>query len=502
MIKQHTIPEQQRAKYVEILEQVQRMSGDIEPKLPMYYYILRDGDTIKRLIAIVSIYNPYFRRFTELTTMPQICTTREQLRLIQSGIQRYILPLSTLPNLIAQVQQINIQFQAAVSSFMTVNQQVPNNAPPNGLNTSQQRPPVPQPGPPQQLSQPTRNMQQTPSLPPQPNPQPSTNRQANLSQPPPPKKRAQQLANQVASTPTPPASTPVASAVTPAVTPAAASPKTPKSPKGKATPKPKPPPPPKRKPSKVVPPTPEPAPATAPSPAGSLKRQREEEELTNIDPPVSSAPSPKKVKTEWDGPPSDALVKKEQQIENIKSEEDASAFLEQMTELIRLAGEGQDSLNSDISETLDTILRGVAQDTSDTSGTSSMAPLGLADMPQPTNALPAADEFQDFLDFTSCAAADEDGSKPATPDLISSSSTNPSPESASDPADAAAHAAASTSDNARLANFKIEDSYDAGPLGLGAWKEIDGGESSYYQSDKWNWEGPMPVLDQPWAFTS
>jgi hypothetical protein len=224
-------------------------------------------------------------------------------------------------------------------------------------------------------------------------------------------------------------------------------------------------------------------------------------------PAVSNAPSPKKAKTEWEGERSEALIKKEEQIENIKTDEDASAFLEQMTELIRLAAgnDGQESLTSDISETLDMILKGCGQDTSDPGV---MAPLGMGDVigrpSSPSSLLPTADEFQfkDFLDFTSCAA-DDDYSKPTTPDLVASSSTNPSPESAADPADSAGHAPTGvSSDAAKLANLKIEDSYDSDPLRLGVWKEIDGGESAYYQSDKWNWDGPTQVLDHPWAFTS
>jgi hypothetical protein len=223
-------------------------------------------------------------------------------------------------------------------------------------------------------------------------------------------------------------------------------------------------------------------------------------------PAASNAPSPKKVKTEWEGERSEALVKKEEQIENIKTDEDANAFLEQMTELIRLAtgNDGQESLTSDISETLDMILKGCGQDTSDPGG---MA-LSMGDVvgrpSSPSSLMPAVDEFQfkDFLDFTSCAA-DEDYSKPGTPDLVASSSTNLSPESASDPSDVAGHAATGTSlDTTKLANFKLEDSYDSDLLRLGVWKEIDGGESAYYQSDKWSWEGPMPVLDQPWAFAT
>jgi hypothetical protein len=238
-----------------------------------------------------------------------------------------------------------------------------------------------------------------------------------------------------------------------------------------------------------------------------LKRQRDEEEPIFSTPAISNAPSPKKAKTEWEGERSDALVKKEQQIENIKTEEDASAFLEQMTELIRLAAgnDGQESLTSDISETLDIILKGCGQDTSDPGA---IASLGMGDVvgraSSPSDVMATVDEFQfkDFLDFTSCAA-DDDYSKPTTPDLVASSSTNLSPESASDPADAAAHTAVGiSSDAAKFANLKTEDSYDSDLSRLGAWREIDGGESAYYQSDKWSWEGPMSVLDQPWAFAS
>jgi hypothetical protein len=473
----------------------------------MYFYVLKDPEMVRKLIAIVRIIYtvapPARRAF--LTTYLQIYTTREQRTLIADGSQKYILSLNTLSTLIAQIHQINAQFTAVTnhmpraSSDPAINgQQSHNGLPQRGTIPPQGPPHQPQ----QQPQQPSQQIQTTPSLPPQTIP-PVGNRPVHLNPPPAPKKKAHQpalnaVATATASTPTPPASTPAASAATPA-TPAAASPKTPKSPKGKAASKPKatas-----KRKSSRIVPPTPEPVQPNAPSPSGSLKRQREEEEPMVSTPAASNAPSPKKVKTEWEGERSEELVKKEQEIENIKTEEDASAFLEQMTELIRLAAgnDGQEALTSDISETLDMILKGCGQDTSDSGA---MAPLGMGDVAGPTSSLlPAVDEFQfkDFLDFTSCAA-DEDFSKPATPDLVASSSTNPSPESASDPADAAQAAAGHTADAARLANFKIEDSYDS-DLRLGVWKEIDGGESAYYQSDKWIWEGPMPALDQPWAF--
>jgi hypothetical protein len=447
-----------------------------------------------------------------LTTYLQIYTTRQQRTLVADGAPKYILSLSTLSTLIQQIQQANAQFNAVANYSRPSNDATVNGQ--QGSNGLGQRGPIPPQGPPQsshqtpqQQPQQPQRIQTTPSLPAQSIPPPAGNRPVHLNPPPPPKKKAHQpalsaVASATTSTPTPPASTPAASAATPA-TPAAASPKTPKSPKSKAASKPKPTAQSKRKSSRIIPPTPEPVQPNAPSPSGSLKRQREEEEPIVSTPAVSNAPSPKKAKTEWEGEASEALVKKEQEMENIKTEEDASAFLERMTELIRLAAgnDGQESLTSDISETLDMILKGCGQDTSDPGA---MAPLGMGDVAgPPSSLLPAADEFQfkDFLDFTSCAA-DEDYSKPATPDLVASSSTNPSPESASDPADAAGQAATThTADATKLANFKVEDSYDL-DLRLGVWKEIDGGESSYYQSDKWIWEGPMPALDQPWAFTS
>lgn len=422
------------------------------------------------------------------------------MKILRSGGQKYILAPQNLPPLLAQLTAVNQQFHAAVASWM--NQQTDNSATMNGHSGPQPQP-VTVPNPSQQPQQPP--VHSTPNLSPQNIPPPS-NRPVNLNQPPPPKKKPSQtqinqVVNASASTPTPPASTPTstANAATPATPITAPSPKTPKSPKGKAIPKPKAPPQPKRKSSKAVASTPEAVQPTAPSPSGSLKRQREEEIPAGPgSSSVSNAPSPKKARTEWEA--GEAPAKKEELTDNIKTDEDASAFLERMTELIRLHASQGDPLTLDISETLDMILKGCGQDPSDSSGASSMAPLGPGDASQPSNLLPAADEFQDFLDFTSCAAEDPpDPSKPATPDLISSSSsTNPSPESATDGADAAGLPA--TSDIARLANFKSESDPDL--LRLSMWKDIDGGESAYYQSDKWNWEGSMSTLEQPWAFAA
>jgi hypothetical protein len=325
------------------------------------------------------------------------------------------------------------------------------------------------------------------------------------------------------STPTPPpaysALTPAANAPTP--THAPSSPQAPKSPpKGKASAKSKAVP--RRRMSvknAPVPPPSEQQPQTPASSSGSgnasgsgsgnnTKRQREEEPsiatALGASPPSGSAanePSPpKRIKTEWEGPPNEDLRKKNEAIENIKTEEDASAFLEQMTELIKMAAgeEGQESLTSDISDTLDMILKGIGA-TPDGLDGRGMSSHGLGESsrmqtssPPPAN--PPIDEFVEFFDFSSFGTMDDDddGSKAPTPDLLSSSSTNPSPESGSE-ADAAHHALLASTD------IKTEDTPD--PLRLGTWKEIDGGESAYYQSSDWKWDSPMPT--QEWAiFTS
>jgi len=120
-----------------------------------------------------------------------------------------------------------------------------------------------------------------------------------------------------------------------------------------------------------------------------------------------------------------------------------------------------------------------------------MSSLGMGDGSAPQDgAPPVVDEFVEFFDFSSFGAGDEDdaGSKAETPDLISSSSTNPSPESGSE-VDAAHQALTS--------DVKSEDFSDH--LRLGVWKEVDGGESAYFHSGQWKWDSPMQSLDQPWA---
>jgi len=143
---------------------------------------------------------------------------------------------------------------------------------------------------------------------------------------------------------------------------------------------------------------------------------------------------------------------------------------------------------------LDTIFKGFGASTDDSAG-GSMSSLGMGgdgSVSQAGGPPPHVDEFVEFFDFSSFGTLDEDdaGSKAATPDLISSSSTNPSPESNNSEVDPA-HQALTSSD------VKSEDFTDH--LRLGVWKEVDGGESAYFQSGQWKWDSPMQSLDQPWA---
>ncbi|KAJ6607365.1 hypothetical protein B0H10DRAFT_2072011 [Mycena sp. CBHHK59/15] len=458
------VPAEQRMEYNNVLEQLHRACTDLDSKLPMFFAVLKKEDVIRRLVIIVQ-------------------TAIQQRAMISSGSTRFLVTLDTLRTMLQQVQHMNESFATLLANMMG---KPPNMGMPNGLGMpGQPRPPIPNhPGPPQSLNAPPIPQ---PTLPPQP-----PNRPLNL-QPPPATRKKQP--NNAASSPTPPpvanASTPVANAPTPTHM---ASPQAPKSPKGKVQAKPKAAP--KRRPSKAVPPS-APEPVTAPSPAASTKRPREEDSS----PPsqtsimasgsgVANEPSPpKRQKTEWEGPPNDALKTRAEAVENVKTEEDGVAFLEQMTELFKIAvgNDGQDTVTSDFSETLDTILKGFGAPTDE--GSSGMSSLGMDGSVTQDGAQPVTDEFVEFFDFSSFVDDDDAGSKAATPDLISSSSsTNPSPESGSE-ADAAHQALTS--------DVKSEDFSDH--LRLGVWKEVDGGESAYFHSGQWKWDSPMQSLEQPWA---
>jgi hypothetical protein len=359
------------------------------------------------------------------------------------------------------------------------------------------RPPVPQQ---QQTSNPLLQQQQQPQ---------NLNTSLRPPIPAPPikaqRKPQQSSSTAAASTPSPAAAaTPVASALTP--TAVASSPPALKSPKGKAAGKPKATiGPTKRRVSKVVPPPvpAEPVHQSSPSTSNRNTKRPHDDNTSNGAGPASGSSStvanepspPKRPKTEWDSVPSEALRKKNEAIDSIKTEEDASVFLEQMSELIKMAtnGEGQESLSSDISDTLEMILKGCGP-IPDISGAMSLGESSTAREPSPPPAS-LMDSFEEFFDFSfGTVDEDENNSKAPTPDLVSSSSTNPSPESNHE-VDAANHGLSSSSLSAMEIKTEEPD-----PLRLGTWKEIDHGEATYYNpTTEWKWDSPMPSHDQPWA---
>jgi hypothetical protein len=308
-----------------------------------------------------------------------------------------------------------------------------------------------------------------------------------------------------ASTPSPAAATPVASAQTP--TAVASSPPAMKSPKGKASGKPKATiGPNKRRVSKVVSPPVSVEPVQSSPSTNNRNTKRPHDDNTSngagsasgSSSTVANEPSPpKRPKTEWDSAPSEVLRKKNEAIDGIKTEEDASVFLEQMTaELIKMAasGEGQDSLSSDISDTLEMILKGYGP-IPDISGAMSLGGESSTAREPSSPLAPPMDSFDEFFDFSFGTVDDDDNSKAPTPDLVSSSSTNPSPESNHE-VDAANHGLSSSSSSAM--EIKTEERPDH--LRLGTWKEIDHGEATYYNTTtEWKWDSPMPSHDQPWA---
>jgi hypothetical protein len=199
---------------------------------------------------------------------------------------------------------------------------------------------------------------------------------------------------------------------------------------------------------------------------------------------------------EWEGSPSEPLVKRNEETEKIKTDEEASKFLEGFTELLKQSSGVESQASMDISDALNQILKPYASGSDFSLSTELSESSGLGTIgeirktsPPPTGAMAISDDFGDFFDFSSFAE-DDSISKAPTPDLVVTSSTNPSPESASDPA--------GTPFNIDLAPG--EDSTMVTDLRRwGMWKEIDGGEGAFYQQDNWKWDTPMPTMDQPWA---
>jgi hypothetical protein len=201
---------------------------------------------------------------------------------------------------------------------------------------------------------------------------------------------------------------------------------------------------------------------------------------------------PKRVKTEWESQPSEAQRKQNEVVANNKTDEETAAIFDQITELIKREAEGQpSSITSGISETLDMLLKGYGPVPDALDGFSVGVGGESSSSREPDAAPTLGDPFDEFFDFSFGTVEDEDSK---TPDLVSSSSTNPSPESNHD-AESGHHLLSSASSS--TTDIKTEDSSD--PLRLGTWKEIDGGEAAYFQTTEFKYDSPMTSYDQPWA---
>ncbi|KJA23009.1 hypothetical protein HYPSUDRAFT_163989 [Hypholoma sublateritium FD-334 SS-4] len=528
------VPVEQRLEFNNLLETANRTCTDADGKLTLVHIIFAGQkleEQMKRLISNICLVTTQ-RGMLSSSASPRYIVTYEALKGVIAETQR-IMEIFSLQftaarsrsqqqqqhvmamNPQAQAQQ-QLQHQLQQQQQQHLQQQQQQHLQQQQAQQQAQQQQAQQQQQQHQLQQPPQQQQQAmphhmlrPSISQQPSisgpsPQQSQQQQnfnAGLRPPPvslqpPPIKR--QKGNGAVNTPSPAAmqvSTPApVNAPTPTAT-ASSPPASAKSPKTKST-KAKQPPAPRRKVSRAVPPNQLPAATSseqsqpiASTSSGHAKRPREEDAVFDMGTPgnsgVANEPSPpKRSKTEWESPPSEESRKRQEAVDNIKTEEDASQFLEQMTEYIKQTAEHE---ATDISETLDMILKGYPN-SGDGFGSMSMVDLGSG-----REASPMADPiFDQFIDFSFGTNDDDDGSKAPTPDLVSSSSTNTSPESNHE-ADPSHHTLNSTSSS----ELKTEDTADM--LRLGPWKDIDGGEASYYQTNEWKWDSPMPTMEQPWA---
>jgi hypothetical protein len=232
------------------------------------------------------------------------------------------------------------------------------------------------------------------------------------------------------------------------------------------------------------------------------------------------APSPKRVKVEWPSTPDASLdanlSNHEARAEAVKTDEDATAFLEHMQSLLAQVANGEDQTSlPGISASLNQILKAVGGDSQGHLDTFAFGALGNVDSGDnnatagsSANGLAGSqDDFTAFFDFASFPESDPIGA--ATPDLVPSLSTNPSPESVN--ADTPKLAMTKVNGDIKpssnaLAVMTATAQSNVGPsqdtpddaLRLGAWGEIDGGEAAYWQNTEgWQWQGSMPIAD--WA---
>lgn len=469
-----TLPDDQRMEYNQLMDQVQKMTRDLDGRLPMYWIVLRADEMIRRLVAIV-------------------LTVAHQRTRFPVGSPQVIIGFQTLKSMYTQIQKANEEYEQRLQLMKAVltSQQMGGHSGPH-INRPPPPPPPSQPTPPQTLQpppaisrHPSANQSHPPSHP-QPHP-PMVKKPPRV--PPSPSVPAAIATISAVPSPTPPPAPTASTAPTPL---AAASPQTPKSPKSK---------PPKAK-GQRVPKQPTASPSEPPAAfSPGVKRQADEDVSIpagpSTQPESMGAPSPKKVKTEdWEGEPSEGLAKRHQEVENINTDEDANAFMDKMKELVAMTASTDAGVYDDIAHTLDRILQGAAQDPTHIATSAFASSIGgpLSELSPPAAPNDAFLEFHEFIDYSRFTTLeDEEDSKAPTPDLVPSS-TNPSPQSNPD---ADQSQGASSPGKTKIEEPRESNHLDI--LHMGAFKEIDGGESAYYQASDWKWDSVMPALDQPWA---
>ncbi|KAI9440238.1 hypothetical protein BJY52DRAFT_131749 [Lactarius psammicola] len=432
------VPESEIPEYIRNLERLDMVLGNIERYIHIAFAALKKEDVVRRMFAMMA-------------------PTKFQLEESKRPNPRYVLELHTIRGMIQEADNMDKGLRTVL-----------------GLKLSAQSAPVPQ-----QPQQPPP-MGPTPSFA-QPAPPAAPPSTVGGSRPPPTpfqtghRKRPSQAQapGAMMSTPTPPpgptVSTPTPQAATPGIT--APSPQTPKSPKGKAAAKPK-----AQSRRKVSNKgsgleTVSSAPTVVSTPTsstpvdtkGGVKRVREDE-TDGATPGVASAPSPKRVKSDWQGSPNEEARKRDEQAENVKTDEQALAFFETVTKFIDENPESAEAA----SNALDEILRTYppAPDIDDAAMASSFH---FGDLP-PTSPHPLGnDVFGEFIDIS---AFDDT----PTPDLVAGSSP-------------------------QIPSVKTEDTtYEL--LRPGVWKEISGGDAMFHQTPGWKWEGHMDTPDQAWLIST
>ncbi|KAI0329267.1 hypothetical protein GY45DRAFT_1371691 [Cubamyces sp. BRFM 1775] len=500
----HNIPDAQRLEYNTLFEQLHRLITELDHKLPHYACVMKE-DAIRKLVLMV-------------------LAVQQQRELLSSGVPKYFLPLDAIKGMMKQVQSAAEAFKAfvlsaqqnAVASASGV-QFAPNGAmqrptpiPPTHMNVNQPQPaPIAPPAP-----APVVAPASSPAVAPiqkKPTPKPHAEPHAVSAS----------AATPAANVPSTSAATPAASAPTP--THVVSSPQTPKSPKAKPAAKAKQPPKPRKAsvktatastpvaapaaspaagPSEAKPPATPATPASAPTPDASAgsKRPREEEVMV----PSAAAPAQpaaKKMKTEFDDPPNNSQAQRQAQADEVKNGDDAVKFFEQISDWLTQMDGTQESINTEIADSLDEILKTYPT----TAEESSFAGSSFFDSITVGSSSPKLDattvDPSDFFDFSSYGVPEEDtGSKVATPDLVQASSVGPSPGSASE-TEAHPPASSHTADTAKIVDPKSEPNEGGDAIPQELWRAIDGGESSFYNaSDNWKWDQPMAAVDQPWAF--